>query len=98
LFSKSFRKLTDLNVNIVSQSIQQIVVPEAIVSDSAQIKEFMDNADKDFFTAILKHLDEQKKKFTIKPFILNTTEYDQEQGAPATVEIPITLDQSNFFA
>lgn len=98
LFNSSFKKLTEINVDIVTKSIQKIKIPDAEVTDNAMIRDFIDNADKDFFNAILKHLEIQKKKFTIKPFVVNTTEYDQEQGAPKTIEIPITLDQSNFFA
>lgn len=98
IFASSFRKLTDLNVGLVSQSIYKIVIPDAEVTDPEHIKEFIDNAEKEFFSAIMKHVDEQKNKFSIKPLKIQTTEEDQENGAPAELEVPITLDQSNFFA
>jgi hypothetical protein len=98
LFSLSFRKLTDININIVINSIFKIVVPNAEVTDPKHIAEFINNADKQFYGKILDHFDVQKDKFTIKPFVLTTTAEDQEAGAPKTIEIPITLDQSNFFA
>ena len=98
LFSLSFRKLTDININIVTKSIYKIVIPNVEVTDPVHIAEFINNADKQFYGKILEHFDIQKNKFTIKPFVLNISEEDQAAGAPATIEIPITLDQSNFFA
>ena len=43
-------------------------------------------------------LEEEKKKFQIEPMKVTSTDEDIEQGAPATFEVPITFDQSNFFA
>ena len=40
----------------------------------------------------------QKKKFDVEPFKVTTTAEEQEQGAPKEFEVPITFDQSNFFA
>jgi hypothetical protein len=97
LFNKSFKKLTEINIGLVSQSISKITTPDGDVVDPTFIKEFIDNADKDFYKAILDHLELQKKRFSLEPFVITTTEEDQVKGAPKTVEVPITLDNANFF-
>lgn len=98
MFSKSFKKITEININIISQSIEKISTPNGIVSDPTFIKEFIDNADKNFYKIILDHLEEQKKKFNLEPFTVSTSEEDQEKGAPKSFEVPIALDSANFFA
>jgi len=98
LFSESFMKLTDLTISIVSQSIVSIKVDGKIVSDQKQIKEFMDNVDKQFYQAILDHITNQRDAFSVKPFKGTTTEAEPKRGAPKEFDVPITFDQSNFFA
>ena len=44
------------------------------------------------------HLSAQKEKFDVKPFNIETTAEEREAGAPESFEVPITFDQSNFFA
>lgn len=97
LFSSSFRKLTDLTVNMVSQSIEKISVDGEYITDRTMIKEFIDNVDKSFYKKIIDHLEKQKEKFSIPPFKIVTTEEDRVAGAPDEVEVPITMDSSNFF-
>lgn len=98
MFNKSFKKLTNITVGMVSQSITKIVTPDGEVTDPNYIAEFIDNADKDFFTKVMKHLEEQRDKFQMAPFKIQTTKEDQDEGAPAEFEAPLTLDVSNFFA
>lgn len=98
IFNASFRKLTDININMVSTSIIKIVTDEGETSNPEFIKEFIDNADKDFYKAIIDHLETQKKKFAIEPQKIITTDEERAAGAPDHLEIPITLDSSNFFA
>ena len=97
-FANSFKKLTDLTINLVVNSVASIDTPEGKVSNRQHISEFFANADKDTFDKILKHLEEMKEKTTIKPMKVQATEEDIKDGAPAEYEIPITFDQSNFFA
>lgn len=97
IFTASFKKLTDINVDIVSQSLIRIVTPDGETTDKAFIKEFMDNADKDFFKAIMDHLEIQKNKFSIANQQVFTTEEDQAAGAPASIDVPISLDAASFF-
>ncbi len=98
LFNKSFKKLTDITVAMVGQCIDKIVTPDGEVSDPAFIQEFMENADKQFFTAIMQHLEKQKNNFQIEPFRVQTSEEEQQVGAPKEFELPLTLDAASFFA
>jgi hypothetical protein len=96
-FSDSFRKLTEITISSVSQSVEKIVTPEGEVSDPAFIKEFIDNADKAFFNKIIDHLEKQRDKFSMPAFKIQTTAEEQAEGAPAEFETPIALDAANFF-
>lgn len=97
-FYKSFTKLTEITVQIVSSSITAIEVEGELVDNTAHIQEFINNADKVFFKTVTDHLDGQRKKFAIKPFKIKTTAEEQEKGAPETFEIPLSFDNANFFA
>jgi len=96
-FAESFRKLTEVTIGMISQGIEKIVTPDGDVSDPLFIQEFVNNSDKNTLTAIIEHLDSQRKKFAIEPFKVQTTEEEQALGAPTEFEVPITLDSSNFF-
>ena len=97
-FTNSFTKLTQLTVDMIVQGIDKIIVGEDEVTNIAHIQEFMKNADKEFFNRVMDHLNEQKEKYTIKPMEVRSSPEDIEAGAPETFKIPITFDQSNFFA
>lgn len=96
-FAVSFRKLTEITINMVSSGIEQVITPDGAVTDSYFIQEFVDNADKEILKIIISHLDEQKKKFNIEPFRVQSTPEEIAAGAPAEFEVPIILDGSNFF-
>lgn len=97
-FNQSFKKLTDLTVSVMGKSISRIEVGDTVVTDRKHIDEFIANADKDFFKQITDHLDNEKTKFSLEPIKVTSTEEAIEAGAPPEWEIPITFDQSNFFA
>ena len=97
-FNTSFKKLTDLTVNMMSKSIAKLSVGDTEVTSEAHIEEFINNVDKEFFTSITKHLEVQREKFSIKPIKTTSSQEDIDAGAPEEWEVPITFDQSNFFA
>ncbi len=98
-FNESFTRLTDLNISIVTKSVVSVQYGDEMpVTNPEFIREFFDNADKDVYKALIEHVDVQRKKFVIKPLLAHTTAEEQERGAPATFEVPILFDQSNFFA
>lgn len=96
-FAASFRKLTEITINMVSKGIESVITTEGVVTDSTFIQEFVDNADKEILKSIIAHLDIQKQKFNIEPFKVQSTPEEVEAGAPPMFEVPITLDSSNFF-
>ena len=96
-FANSFKKLTDLTINMVTNSVVAIDTPDGKVTDKRYIAEFFNNADKDTFNAIIKHLELMKEQSSIKPLKVKSSPEDVAKGAPAEYDIPITFDQSNFF-
>lgn len=97
-FANSFKKLTDLTINLVVNSVAAIDTPEGKVTNRIHINEFFANADKETFDKILKHLEYMKEQTSIKPMKVKATEEEIKEGAQPEYEIPITFDQSNFFA
>jgi hypothetical protein len=96
-FSTSFRKLTELTVGMMIDSIESITVDDNIVDNKTFIKEFIDNADKNVFSTVLDHLEAQKNSFVMEPLQVTFNEEDVANGAPKNMEIPLSFDQSNFF-
>ena len=103
-FTNSFAKLTDLTVDMMTKGVVSIKLSQldeneepVIVSDHNHILDFIKNADKQFFNKVQKHLEGEREKFAIKPLTAEATPEEIEKGVPATYEVPITFDQSNFF-
>lgn len=97
-FNQSFSKLTDLTVSVLGQSVVKISVGDTEVTNLEYIKEFINNTDKEFYKSITDHLDAQREKFQIEPIKVTSTDEEVKDGAPQEYEVPITFDQSNFFA
>ncbi len=96
-FANSFKKLTNLTIDLVVNSVVAIDTPDGRVTDRGFITEFFSNADRSTFDAIIKHLEKMKSDSSIKPMKVKATPEEVEAGAPEEYEIPITFDQSNFF-
>lgn len=96
-FNKSFKALTEITMRSVANGVVKVVTPDGEVTDPVFIKEFIDNADKEFYTKIIDHLEQQRIKFQMPSFKIQTTEDEQSRGAPTEFETPIGLDASNFF-
>lgn len=96
-FNQSFKKLTELNVTTLKKSIESVEIEGNLVTDESYISEFIDNVERSVFESVLKHIDQEKKKFSLKPMTIQATPEEIEQGVPETYEIPVSLDQSNFF-
>jgi len=97
-FNETFQRLTDINIANVFNSVKSITVDGNTVTDTRHLADFLENAPVDVYKSILDHVDEQRKKFTVKPRKIVTSEEDRADGAPDTMEIPINFDASNFFA
>ena len=98
LFKESFKSLTDATVGTISESISKIESALGSTDNIQFIKEFLDNADKEIFNAIQKHLEILKDQNSIKPMTVTVTDEMREKGVTGeTIEIPITFDPSTFF-
>ena len=97
-FNESFKALTDLNSSILLKNISTITMQDGTaVSDPAQIKEFVDNANAKLIKEIETKIIALRSQGAVKPLKLKATEEQIKKGAPATYEVPITFDTANFF-
>jgi hypothetical protein len=97
-FDESFKALTELNSKVLLKNISKITTPEGTeVSDPAQIKEFVDNANATLITELQDALAVIRVQGSVKPLKLKATEEQIKKGAPATYEVPVTFDTANFF-
>jgi hypothetical protein len=92
LFNESFVKLTSLTVEIIADCVIKIVTPDGETEDKDQIKEFVMTAGKEHFDSISNHLAKMKNEIEFK------AQHVQCGSCKHEFEMPITLDQSNFFA
>jgi hypothetical protein len=98
LVNDSFKVLSDLSTDMMVGTIFKIKTNEGDVTETRYIKEFIENSDRSIFDMVQKHINELKEQNDIKPLVIATTAEQQEQGAPATYEVPINFDHSTFFA
>jgi hypothetical protein len=98
IFNQSFGKMTAITIDLIADSIMAIQTPDAVVNDQRFIKEFLQNADKETFSKVQRHINRMKEINGLQPFEVRSTPEQQESGAPETYTVPIQFDNSNFFA
>jgi hypothetical protein len=91
-FGKSFVRITELTVDIIADCITQIETPNGASTDKTQIKEFINNCSKDVFERIQQHIAGLREQIELKAKDVKCGECEKE------FSLPITMDQSNFFA
>ena len=97
-FSKSFETLNTVNFSLLLDSIQEITTPDgAVVTDKEQIIEFINKSDTRTVREIEEKLTALRLQAQMKPIKVKATEEQIKKGVPATFEVPITFDNSNFF-
>ncbi len=98
-FNAAFKTLTDLNTGILLKNISMITMPDGTeITDIAHIKEFVDNANATLVKEIEEKLTQLRGQGAVKPLTLKATEDQIKKGAPASYQVPVTFDTSNFFA
>ena len=97
VFKESFKKLTEITIGIINQSVYKIESVVGTTEDPQDIQEFMENSDKSIFDAVKKRLDKMKLLNTTRPMKIATSAELQEKGYPTEIEAPITFDPSSFF-
>ncbi len=97
-FDTAFKSLTDLNSSILLKNIQTITMTDGKeITDPTFIKEFVDNANATLIKEIEQKLTALRGQGAVKPLRLKATEAQIKKGAPASYEVPVTFDTSNFF-
>jgi hypothetical protein len=91
-FGESFVKLTSLTVDIIAGCISKIDSPNGSTDDPKFIKEFVDNASKEVFDLLSAHINGMKERIEMQPLDVTCTECNFD------FVMPVTMDQSNFFA
>ena len=90
--SDTLKKITEITVDAISQSIAVIRTPQAMVNESDYIKEFLRNCNRQLFAQIRDFVIDQKTQSEMQPIHITCAdcnhEYDQS----------VTLDMSSFFA
>ena len=91
VLSESLKQITDLTMNLISKSIAAIQVPGTVVTDPAQINEFLRESDRHIFKQIRDHVISLTQESQIKPLDIECTachhKYQQE----------INMDMTSFF-
>ena len=97
-FAKSFKVLNTINFELLIDSIVEITTPDGVtVGDKMQIQEFCKNCDTKIINEIQNELAKIRVQGQVPPLRMKATEEHIKAGAPASYEIPLTFDQSNFF-
>jgi len=97
-FAKSFKVLNTINFELLIDSIVEITTPDGVtVGDKMQIQEFCKNCDTKVINEIQDELGKIRVQGQVPPLRMKATEEHIKAGAPASYEIPLTFDQSNFF-
>jgi hypothetical protein len=89
--SQSMKIITDLTINIVSQSITAIKTPNTAVTDLSQIEEFLRNCESKIYNQIRDHVISLRQQSEIPPLTIKCTECNNEYSQP------VDLDIANFF-
>lgn len=89
--SGALKKITDITVNALSQSIAAIKTPQALVTEPEYIVEFLKNCDRQLFNRIRDTIIELKSKSEMPPVKLACAKCKHEY------EQALTLDMTSFF-
>jgi hypothetical protein len=90
--SSALRRITDITVKALSQSIAAIRTPTVLVSESEFVEEFLKNSERVLFNRIRDHIISLKEQSEMQPIDLICPECKHEYKQA------ITLDMSSFFA
>lgn len=97
-YADAYKKLTELNFDMLSSSFTKITTPEGeVVTDKGQIKDFLNNADGKIVNEMQDEMIKLRSQAQVKPVLLKATDEQIKKGAPVTFSVPLTFDNSNFF-
>lgn len=89
--NETMKKLTEMNIEFMSKTIESIDLPHESVTDSAFIAEYLHSCDRVSYETIRKHIVKMRESTNIKPLKIKcvscSNEYDQ----------PLALNVTDFF-
>ena len=97
ILNQTFDSIADINFELIINSIMAVQTADTIVEDKTFIREFLQNSDKTIFEKIQQHLTQMKEQNTLKPLRFQATDEQIAAGAPAEYELPIRMDNADFF-
>jgi hypothetical protein len=89
--SAALKRITDITVQALAQSIAVIKTPQALVSEPEYIEELLKNCDRSLFNRVRDHIITLKQQSEMQPVTLTCPECQNQY------EQTITLDMSSFF-
>ena len=89
--SDAMKKITEMTVKTLAQSIAAIKTPSAMVNEPKYIKELLQNCDSSLFAKIREHITAIRTNSEMKPFDISCPECKHEYKQS------ITLDMASFF-
>jgi hypothetical protein len=89
--SEAFKRITDVTVRALAQSIAAVKTPQAMVVEPEFIEELLKNCDRELFNKIRDHIVDLKAQAEMRPMMLACPECKNEY------EQAITLDMASFF-
>jgi len=93
MMGTALKKITEITVRALAQSIAAIKTPGAMVNESEYVIEFLKNCDRTLFNKIRDHIIDFKEQSEMQPFELTCPEETCNNKYQQT----ITLDMTNFF-
>jgi DNA-directed RNA polymerase subunit M/transcription elongation factor TFIIS len=87
----AFRKITELTIKSIAESIAMIKTADAMVTDKPSILEFLQNCPKHVFDQIRDHTVKLREATDLTPVSVTCEECSEQYKQP------FTLDMSNFF-
>ena len=97
ILNQTFDSIADINFDLVINSVVAIQTEDTLVEDKTFIREFLQNADKTIFEKIQSHLTRMRDANTLKPLRFQSTDEQIAEGAPTEYELPIRMDNADFF-
>lgn len=89
--SAALKRITDITVKALGQSIAAIKTPQALVSETEYLEELLKNCDRELFNRIRDHIVDLKSQAEMPPLTLTCPECHNQY------EQAITLDMTSFF-
>ena len=87
------------NIDVVSKQIVKISTPEGEETNPVKITEFLSQSENKLYNAVKQHLVSNREQFDIPAQTVNVPEHILEKfpEAPKTMNVPIFLNNVNFF-